>query len=420
MYRDRMSWLLALVLIGVSTPTATPPDKVDATTLNDKVLFGYQGWFRTPSDGSPGGWSHWSKGNPTPETMAVDLYPDLSEFSTKDLFQIPGQTIGTKPAWLFSSFNPNVVQKHFEWMKAYGLDGVLLQRFVTDIPKVRSEGDRVLLNVMHSAEATGRVFAIEYDISGADATKVANQLQEDWQHLVNDVHITGSPSYLHDGGHPVVSIWGMGLSDKSHPPSEPPPAMEVINWFQKIAKTMVIGGTPAYWMQLNRDAKSDPKWTNAYHQMDVIQPWTVGRYGNLEEVDRWKADHLVPELIDTAAHQQRYMPVIFPGFSWHNLNPQSPANQIPRLGGSFLWRQAINAQSAGAKMLKIAMFDEVNEGTAMFKAASRRIDAPDQGYWLTLDADGLKLPSDWYLRLAGQITNAFHTHKSLPADPPKP
>jgi hypothetical protein len=62
---------------------------------------------------------------------------------------------------------------------------------------------------------------------------------------------------------------------------------------------------------------------------------------------------------------------------------------------------------AGAMVLKIAMFDEVNEGTAIFKAASQRQDAPDQGFWLTLDADGADLPSDWYLRLAGEITRMF-------------
>jgi hypothetical protein len=54
------------------------------------------------------------------------------------------------------------------------------------------------------------------------------------------------------------------------------------------------------------------------------------------------------------------------------------------------------------------MFDEVNESTAMFKVASRRSDAPDQGFWLTLDADGRELPSDFYLREARDITQAFH------------
>ena len=51
---------------------------------------------------------------------------------------------------------------------------------------------------------------------------------------------------------------------------------------------------------------------------------------------------------------------------------------------------------------------EVNKSTAMFKLAARRSDTPDQGYWLTLDADGYELPSDWYLRIAGEITRMFH------------
>ena len=63
---------------------------------------------------------------------------------------------------------------------------------------------------------------------------------------------------------------------------------------------------------------------------------------------------------------------------------------------------------AGATVLKIAMFDEVDEGTAIFKAAPHRNQAPDQGFWLTLDADGNDLPSDWYLRIAGEITRMFH------------
>jgi uncharacterized protein (TIGR03437 family) len=79
---------------------------------------------------------------------------------------------------------------------------------------------------------------------------------------------------------------------------------------------------------------------------------------------------------------------------------------------------------AGARTLKIAMFDEVNESTAMFKLASRRSEAPDQGYWLTLDADGFTLPSDWYLRLAGEVTRMFHGQRPpsplLPEDPGPP
>src|SRR5260370_36337847 len=118
------------------------------------------------------------------------------------------------------------------------------------------------------------------------------------------------------------------------------------------------------------------------------------------------------------------MPVIFPGFSWYNLNRGAAQNQIPRNGGNFLWPQAYNARRAGARMLKIAMFDEVKAATENFKVAARRRDAPDQGYWLTLDADGYTVPSDWYLRIAGEITRIFHGQsdlaEALPTNPGPP
>ena len=51
-------------------------------------------------------------------------------------------------------------------------------------------------------------------------------------------------------------------------------------------------------------------------------------------------------------------------------------------------------------MLYGAMFDEVDESTAMFKVAAAPRDAPGEVRVVTLDVDGEPLPSDWYLRLA--------------------
>jgi hypothetical protein len=48
------------------------------------------------------------------------------------------------------------------------------------------------------------------------------------------------------------------------------------------------------------------------------------------------------------------------------------------------------------------MFDEMDEGTAMFKVAASRRDGPAEVPLVTLDIDGEMLPSDWYLRLARQ------------------
>jgi len=412
-----VAFTLLMLLCTAGLKAAGP---VDPSTLDNKVLLGYQGWFACPQDGT--NWSHWSRGVPAAETLSIDLYPDLSEFDPDERCEIPGMTIGSKPAYLFSSRNAKTVSRHFRWMKEYGLDGVLVQRFVGTIRGKHADGDLVLKNIMAAARETGRTFAIEYDISGGNPETFAQTLKDDWIYLVDELKVTSEPMYQRHNGRPVLSIWGVGLNENGHPPADAAAAKALIDWFKSSApakyRVTYIGGTPARWRTLTADARSDLGWADVYASMDVIQPWTVGRYRNLEAVDQWRTDVLEPDSKLTASRKQIYMPVVFPGFSWHNLKRQAAENQIPRLRGEFLWRQAYNARQAGAKTLKIAMFDEVNEGTAIFKAASRRSQAPDQGYWLTLDADGADLPSDWYLRLAGEITRMFHGE--LEPDPKLP
>jgi hypothetical protein len=385
---------------------------VDPSTLDNKVLIGYQGWFTCPADGTQR-WTHWSRGVPAADTLTIDLYPDLTELDPDERCEVPGMTIGGKPAYLFSSRNPKTVSRHFRWMKEYGLDGVLVQRFVGEIRRKRAEGDIVLKNIMAAAKESGRTFAIEYDISGANAETFAQTLKDDWAYLVDELKVTAHPNYQRHHGKPLLSVWGMGLNDgNAHPPADPQAAKDLIEWFKSKApesqRVTYMGGTPARWGTLSADSRTDPAWAAVYASMDVVQPWNVGRYGTLDRVDRWKEDVLLPDVKLAAANHQLYMPVVFPGFSWHNLKRTAKENQIPRLRGEFLWRQAYNAKIAGATLLKIAMFDEVDEGTAILKAAPRRQDAPDQGFWLTLDADGADLPSDWYLKLAGEITRMFH------------
>lgn len=401
---------IALFVFGHAILNAA--DLVDASTLDHKVLIGYQGWFTCPSDGS-GRWTHWSRGAPAADTLTVELYPDIREVEADARCEVPGMTIGGKPVWLFSSRSQKTVSLHFHWMKEYGLDGVLVQRFVGEIRRKQQDGDVVLRNIMAAAAESGRTFAIEYDISGGNPATFAQTIRDDWRYLVDDLKVTAHPNYQRHNGKPVVSVWGMGLGDgDAHPPADPQSALDLINWFKSSAPALYratyMGGTPAHWSTLTADSRKDPAWAGVYAAMDIVQPWNVGRYGSLAAVDKWKDDVVAPDVRAAAANHQIYMPVIFPGFSWHNLKQNAKENQIPRLGGEFLWRQAYNAKMAGATVLKIAMFDEVDEGTAIFKVVSHRNQAPDQGYWLTLDADGSELPSDWYLKLAGEITKMFH------------
>lgn len=413
--------LLTLLFAGWGLCAQTP----DPSTIDGKVLLGYQGWFTCPEDGT-GKWTHWSRGVPTPDTLTVDMYPDLSEFEADELCAVPQMTIGARPAYLFSSRNAKTVRRHFEWMKKHGLDGVLVQRFVGEIARKQAEGDAVLRHIMAAALESGRTFAIEYDISGGNPASFAQIIQEDWIYLVDVLQITGHPNYQRHNGKPVLSIWGMGLNDANHPPVDAVAAREIIAWFKSEARdprfhVTFMGGTPSRWGTLAGDARRDPAWAEVYASMDIVQPWTVGRYSTVAAADRWKDDVLIPDQRLTEANGQLYMPVVFPGFSWQNLKRNGRPNQIPRLRGEFLWRQAYNAKMAGAKTLKIAMFDEVDESTAIMNVVSSRGQAPDQGYWLTLDADGEQLPSDWYLRLAGEITRMFHgdiePDPALPANP---
>jgi hypothetical protein len=105
---------------------------------------------------------------------------------------------------------------------------------------------------------------------------------------------------------------------------------------------------------------------------------------------RWKKD-----LEWCKAHGPEYLPVVFPGFSWHNQHPDAPSDEIPRLKGRFLWKQYVEAKKAGVGMIYQAMFDEMDEGTAVFKCT----DDPPVGDSRFLTLEGL--PSDHYLWLTG-------------------
>jgi hypothetical protein len=58
-------------------------------------------------------------------------------------------------------------------------------------------------------------------------------------------------------------------------------------------------------------------------------------------------------------------------------------------------------------MMYIAMFDEVDEGTAIYKVAATPAGLPNGVQLLSLNVDGINLPSDWYLRLGGMTAKTL-------------
>ncbi len=417
-------WLTSAIIAGCSTsiaprpPVATAPIApapavappalaIDPTTLDGKLMFGYQGWFGCPGDGSPlNTWEHWfRRGAPTAATLRVDMWPDVSELSESERCPTALMLPDGQPAQLYSAYNPRTVDRHFAWLQDYELPGVFLQRFTVrlDETSVRGFRDGVARNVRAAAEAHGRVFAIMYDISGHSRDTVVQAVERDWTYLVDTLRITESPQYLRHHGRPVVAIWGLGFRDRASTPEQ---AAELIDFFkhnpEQRYRVTLVGGIPARWRTLSRDSQTAGAWTQVYRSFDILSPWTVGRFRDDEGIDRFYRDEVAPDMMETRRLGLGYMPVVFPGFSWHNMNPTAPTNPIPRRGGRFFWHQIERALETGTTMVYGAMFDEVDEGTAMFKLAPTRDSVPADVPLVTLDADGDQLPSDWYLQLARQ------------------
>jgi hypothetical protein len=88
---------------------------VDASSLNEKMLLGYQGWFLCPGDGSSvNGWTHWFRnGSPTAANLNVDFWPDTSELAPDELFATSLTYAGGATAMLYSAFREKtVVRQH--------------------------------------------------------------------------------------------------------------------------------------------------------------------------------------------------------------------------------------------------------------------------------------------------------------------
>jgi hypothetical protein len=279
--------------------------------------------------------------------------------------------------------------------------------------------DAVARNVRSAAEAHGRVFAIMYDISGHSRESVTAAVKRDWVHVVDTLRVTESPQYLRHRGRPLLAIWGFGFQDRSPTPDQ---AAELIEFFKNNPdpryRVTLLGGVPSRWRTLTRDSQPDPKWAGVYRSFDIVSPWTVGRFRDAPGVDQFYATEVTEDLAETRRLGIEYMPVVFPGFSWHNMNPTAPLNPIARRGGRFYWRQIERALKAGNTMLYGAMFDEVDEGTAMFKVAASRHDAPTEVPVVTLDVDGEALPSDWYLRLAREAQKKLRDARTPPGSRP--
>ncbi|KAI0063256.1 hypothetical protein BV25DRAFT_466337 [Artomyces pyxidatus] len=411
--------------------------RADPSTIQNKFLVGYQGWFYCHGDGEPvgpghHGWIHWFT-YPVPDGGApnFDPWPDLSEYSPSELYPAPGfKHLDGSQAYLFSSRHPKTVQRHFHWMATNGVDGAFLQRFVglvhTDpgnegIRAIRDEvGDRV----KEACEKEGRVFAIMYDVAGVAPERIQEIIEYDWKHLIHDKGVLDSPNYLHEKGKPVIAIWGLGFNDQHHTPEL---MRSVTNFLRTYTPggAYIMAGAPAHWRSSKDDSDRNPEFVSAWMEsFDAISPWTVGRFSNQQEIDNFKNERVIGDFEFIAQWEKDhgkhvdYVPVVHPGGSGEHISRgQWPMNGAPRAGGRFLWRQMYNMRKHGAQIMYGAMWDEYDEGTNFLPVVSQQHQIPhdekDQFKFMALDVDGYVLPSDWYMRIAGYAAEALKGERQI-------
>lgn len=394
---------------GVSNPG------VDARTMTGKVLCGYQGWFAAEGDGAGRGFYHWQgRRGFQPGSCTIDMWPDMTEMDADERYPTPFRHADGRVAEVFSSFNRKTVLRHFAWMKQYGLDGVFVQRFAVEVfnPRGLRHFNVVLNHCREGANLHGRVYAVMYDLSGMGPGQMG-RVMEDWRLLVQRMRITRDPAYLHHRGKPVVAVWGLGFNDgRRYTLAEGLELVRFLKTDPEAGGCTVLLGVPTGWRTLDQDCVNDPLMHELIKAGDIISPWTVGRYADLAGVKRHATRRWRPDLEWCRAQDKDYLPVVFPGFSWHNMRTNSPLNQIPRLGGRFLWAQYVELKQAGATMVYQAMFDEVDEGTAIFKVTND----PPVGASPFVTYEGL--PSDFYLRLVGAAGRMLRGELPLTETPP--
>lgn len=390
------------------------------TSYSNMAMIGYQGWFNTEGDGMGCGWTHYSVSGsdfePGRGNISIEFWPEMTEYKVQYItpFSFESGQYAPSSAYLFSSADYSTTDLHFQWMEEYGLDGVFLQRFLTSVlnsASLKSHRDHVTGNVIRAAADHGRAWSLMYDLSGAKSEQIMMLLDdlEELDATYNFSDETVVPNYLHHNGKPMLAIWGAGFDDDRDYSVQD--VRELIDAINEQGVFSILLGVPYYWRTFGGDTIDDPEFHDLIKECDMIMPWAVGRYKYNTLQTNINAQYIAGDVAWCAEYGVDYAPLVFPGTSTGNLKGyEGTYDGFPREKGNFFWEQVWNAHNQGATALYIAMFDEVDEGTAIFKCLNTS-DVPDNGDGIFVGIDD-DLETDHYLWLAGEATKLFHGESS--------
>ena len=429
MMNSRRTVFLCVLAVGFPSCPCQGESKHSNTSLHPSyrglVMCGYQGWFRADGDGAGRGWTHYGAGGQfDPEHITIDFWPDVSEYEKTYPTQFDHSNGDT--AHLFSSWDKSTIDLHFKWMKQYKISGAFMQRFfrVTHTAESRGTGRVILGHALEAAEKQGRAIAVMYDLSGLKPRgEDCSSVIQDWKELVDQLRVTSrgdQQAYLYHNGKPLVAIWGIGFPDRPYSIRDIgfERLLDFLQHDPVYGGCSIMLGVPTNFRTLDGDTVSDPYLHKLIGRVDIVMPWMVQRFKDTSAEELLRYHNHVKD--DQSWCQQRkvdYAPLVFPGFSWHNLGIHSfdgkyPLDQNPRQGGRLYWGLIHEAIRAGAEMLYVAMFDEIDEGTAIFKCTN---DPPIGFPCLTYEG----LPTDHYLWLTGKAAEMLRSEIPLSSELPE-
>ncbi|MDR3262420.1 MAG: xylosidase [Tannerella sp.] len=430
MKRNYIKFLLLFIAIPALVLCTTrnkeqETDRIVYDSYKGLVLCGYQGWFTTPTDGANMGWGHYGtrKGLFEPGQCTIDFWPEMDEYEIQ--YETPFKLADGSAATIYSPHDASSVDLHFKWMKEAGIDGVFMQRFVNNARPSnpnKAHFDKVFDNAMKAAQKYNRTVCLMYDLSGLryrDGEDDISMLLNDWKEISEKYGVyerdKNYDCYLHHNGKPLLAIWGIGFPDRPYPLEVPE---KMVKSFKEAGVSLHLG-VPTYWRTLTRDTRPDSLLHDIIRMGDIVHPWTPGRYNNKESYDRYKPN-IAEDIAWCKENGLDFAAGVFPGFSWYNNaieefpGRNNPLDATPRREGRFLWMQLEGAVNSGAEMIYVCMFDEIDEGTAIFKLTSN----PPAGESPFVAREST-VPSDHYMWLCGRAGDALKKKTGLPVEMPR-
>ena len=384
-------------------------------TYRGLVMAGYQGWFGAPGDGCKHSeadntaWYHYRESEvfkPGVLQNSIDMWPDMSEYTKKYTPGVDGPASRSakftlpngEAAQVYSSYDESSVLLHFKWMQDYGIDGVFMQRFVGEVAGEQGKDhfNTVLKHAMKGSNQYQRAISVMYDLGGFEPGTDRDEafLLADAQYIMDTYKLKDRNQqkfYLHEDGKPLLALWGVGFEEK---PFDVNDITSLVNALKEQGWSIMLG--------VNDDWRTHntSKWPKAkYHELiknvSTIFPWFVGRYGDINGYVNDRKPKIDADIKLCKTYGVNYAPHCFPGASDLHMHPNNVNNagSSGRVGGKFFWEQIYGGIKLGAEMLYIAMFDEIVEGTAIFKCLNQK-DAPsnvaetDYYVWYNSDTGG--------------------------------